>query len=183
MFKWTSLFKKVALGALVLVLGVSAFPLSLASAAGLSETDNPPASQPDNSRLETAWARELKVYQRQDELLSKADEFTSRIQALIDKANGKGLDTAAIQAALNALEGVLPAVQSAHAPGAGIVSSHAGFDASGKVTDRTTALQTVKSLHEVIQNTRTAMDGTLKALHAAVKAFREAHKPSGTPTP
>jgi hypothetical protein len=104
------------------------------------------------------------------------------VQTLIDKASAKGFDTSAIQAALNALSAVIPAVQVAHAPGAAIITSHAGFDATGKVTDRTTAIATAKSLAQVLKDTRTAMNGTWKALHEAVKALRQAHpKPATTP--
>jgi hypothetical protein len=184
MFKMTSLFKKIALGALVLAMGLAAFPMLGASAAGLSDQTPPPATKPDNSRLETAWAREQTTYQRQGDLLGKASGVVSKIQTLIDKANAKGWDTTAAQAALAAFSAALPAAQSAHAGGAAIISGHAGFDADGKVTDRTTAIATVKSLRDVLQSTRTAMDGTGKALREALKALREAHpRPTATPAP
>lgn len=102
------------------------------------------------------------------------------MQALIDKATAKGWDTSGIQAALDALSAVIPAVQAAHDPGAAIIATHAGFDATGKVIDRTTAVATVKSLAQVLKATRSAMDGTLKALHEAVKAFRQSHPHSAT---
>ncbi len=86
--------------------------------------------------------RQQATYQIQGNRLSDASAFIARVQALIDKANAKGWDTSGIQAALNALSAVIPAVQAAHAPGAAIIASHAGFDASGKVTDRTTAIAT-----------------------------------------
>ena len=184
MFKMTSLFKKFALGALVLAMGLAAFPVLGASAASLKDQTPPPASQPDNSRLETVWAREQTIYQREGDLLGKASGVISKIQTLIDKANAKGWDTTAVQAALNAFSSAIPAAQSAHDAGAAIISSHAGFDANGKVTDRTTALATAKSLRDVLQNTRTALDGTGKALRQAIKALREAHhRPTATPTP
>ena len=83
-----------------------------------------------------------------------------------------------MQTALNAFTSVIPAAQTAHAQGAVIISSHNGFDSSGKVTDRTTAIETVKALAQVLKDTRTAMNGTGKALHEAAKAFRDAHHPN-----
>ena len=179
MSKRNALFKKFALAALVLAIALAAFPFIGASAAGQNGQSN---AQPDNSRLENLWARQQATYQRQSDRLSNASTFISKVQALINKANGKGWDTSAVQAALNALSAVIPAVQAAHAPGAAIITSHAGFDATGKVTDRTTAIATAKSLAQVLKDTRTAMNGTLKALREAVKAFHQAHpKPATTP--
>ena len=57
------------------------------------------------------------------------------------------------------------------------------IDATGKVTDRTTAIATTKSLAQVLKDTRTAMNGTWKALREAVQAFRQAHpRPATTPS-
>ena len=175
MFKITALFKKIVLAALVLLIGLAVVPLTGAAAAGLN-------AQPDNTRLENLWVRQQAAYQVQSNRLSDAGAFIARAQALIDKANAKGWDTSGVQAALDALSAVIPTVQAAHAPGAAIIASHAGFDASGKVTDRTAAIATVKSLAQVFKDTRTAMNGTWKALVEAVKAFRQAHpRPATTP--
>ncbi len=179
---------KIALGALVLGLGLAAFPSLGVAAAGLNDPATPPATpaahQPDNSRLQQVWARQQSTYQRQGERLTKAQELVSKVQALIDKANAKGWDTSAVQTALEAFSAAIPAAQAAHAPGAAIISGHAGFDADGNVTDRTTAIATVKSLAQVLKDTRAAMDGTGKALLEALKALRQAHpRPTTTPTP
>ena len=181
MFKMSILFKKIALAVLVLALGLAVVPLSGASAAGLEAQT---AAQPANTRLEKVWVREQAVYQRQSNLLANAGTFIGRVQTLIDKAKQKGWDTASVQAALNVLSAVIPAVQAAHNPGAAILASHTGFDAGGKVTDRASALATAKSLAQVLKDTRSAMDGTGRALRAAIKAFREAHpRPTTTPAP
>jgi hypothetical protein len=179
MLKMTAFFKKFALAALVLAIALAAFPFAGASAAGLNGQN---ITQPDYSRLENLWARQQATYQRQSDRLSNASTFISRVQALIDKATAKGWDTSGVQAALNALSAVIPAVQAAHDPGAAIIASHAGFDATGKVTDRNTAIATMKSLAQVLKDTRIAMNGTLEALRDAVKAFRQAHPhPATTP--
>jgi hypothetical protein len=177
MLKKTTLLNKFALAALVLAITLAAFPITGASAAGLNAQTTAQANYP---RLEKIWAREQATYNREDKALSNANTFINKLQTLLDKAHAKGLDTSTIQAALNALSAVIPAVQAAHAPGAAIIARHAGFDASGMVTDRTTAIATAKSLAQVLKDTRTAMNGTLKALHEAVKAFRQAHPHSAT---
>jgi len=178
MSKKTALFKKIALAALVVAIGVAAFPIISASAAGPKE----PAAQPNDFRLEQIWVREQATYQLEGNRLSNANNFIARVQALIDKANQKGWDTSSVQAALNALSAVIPTVQIAHIPGAAIIISHAGFYANGKVTDRTSAIATAKSLAQVLKDTRAAMNGTGKALHAAIQAFRNAHpRPTTAP--
>ena len=176
MFTKAALFKKITLVALVLAIGLAALPFGGASAASSNDQATPPATQPLGSvRLEQVWVREQATYQREGNRLANASTFIAKVQALIDKAKEKGWDTSAVQAALNAFVAVIPAAQAAHAPGAAIISSHAGFDVAGKVTDRTTALQTTKSLAQVLKDTRTAMNGTGKALRQAIRAFRDAH--------
>lgn len=181
--KTISLFKKAALAALVLAIGLAMFPLTGASATGLKDLPTPATKQPDNTRLEQLWAREQSIYQREGNLLERANDFVTRIQTLIDKANQKGWDTSAVQTALNAFSAVIPAAQAAHANGAAIIANHPGFDANGKVTDRSTAIATAKDLAQVLKDTRTAMDGTGKALLETIRAFREAHISTGTTKP
>ena len=183
MKKMNTLLKKFALVTLVLAIGLAVFPLSGVSAAGLNAPANPPVSQPGNLLLERVWIRLQLRYEREGNLLTKADAFIANAQALIEKAAQKGWDTSAVQAALDAFSAVIPAAQTAHDRGTAIVNGHAGFDANGKVTDRATAIATTKALAQVLKDTRTAMDGTGRALRQAVRAFRQAHRNAGSPTP
>jgi hypothetical protein len=65
----------------------------------------------------------------------------------------------------------------------GIINSHQGFDADGKVTDPEKARETVKAMGEKLKAIKDAMNGTGKALREAIKAFREANpRPVKTPT-
>jgi hypothetical protein len=208
MSKLTSFFKKFVLAALVLAIGLVAVPAAGVSALGLQDQAAPPSDQPDNwavldpayhpescvfprilsgpgrdnLHLEKIWARTQAAYQCQGVRLAKADEFIARIQSLVDKVNQKGWDTSAIQAALDAFAAVIPAAQAAHDPGAAIIAGHNGFDANGKVIDRAAAIETVKALRQMLKDTRAAMNGTGQALRAAVKAFRDAHRPVQPPT-
>jgi len=196
-----SIFKKFGLAALVLAIGLVALPAASAPAAGLQDETTPPTNQPasrvvpvpardgvvpvparDNERLEQIWARAQTVFYLQGDRLAKADDFLAKAQSLIDKASQKGWDTSTVQAALNAFAAVIPTAQAAHDPGAAIKTSHNGFDADGKVTDRAAAIETVKSLGQVLKDTRAAMNGTGQALREAVKAFRNAHRPVLAPT-
>jgi hypothetical protein len=52
------------------------------------------------------------------------------------------------------------------------------------VTDPQKARETVQAMHDKLQEIKTAMDGTGKALREAIKAFREANpRPQPTAAP
>ncbi len=183
MSKITSLLNKFVLAVLILGLGLVALPISGAEAsAGIADESNPPSTDKvSNERLEQAWERVQTAYTRQGERLDKADEFIARVQTLIEKANAKGWDTSAVQAALDAFAAAIPAAQAAHEAGASIIAAHAGFDENGQVTDRAAAIETVKALGQVLKDTRAAMNGTGKALREAIRALLEAHPRPETP--
>jgi hypothetical protein len=172
MFKMTAPIKKYVLAVLILVIGLAALPITGASAVTLNGQS---IGQPDNYRLEKIWASEQRIYQHDGVRLANTSNFITWVQTQIDKANQKGWDIASTQAALNAISAVLPAVQAAHNPGTTIITSHAGFDANGDVTDRTTAIVTAKALALVLKDTRTAKDGTGKALREAIRASLQTH--------
>jgi hypothetical protein len=182
MSKVTALLKKALVAALILGIGLAAFPATSVFAAGLNDPSNPPGDHPKvDALLEKVWAREQTLYQRQDDRLAKADEFFANVQSRIEKANQKGYDTSTIQAALAALEVAVEAARPIHENAGSIIAAHAGFNANGKVTDRTQARETVKLLGQSLKDFRSTVGDPFKALREAVKAFREAHKPSQAP--
>jgi hypothetical protein len=185
MRKLFSFSKKFALVFTILAIGLAAVPASGALAAGLSSASTPPANDSLSSfRLEKMWSRAQRVYDRQGFLLSLTDGVISRAQNLIDRATANGWDFSAVQTALNAFESVIPAANAAHLPGAAIIAGHNGFSPEGKVTDRGAAIDTINSLVQVLQNTRSAMKGTGAALKEAVRTSRAAHPETQvTPTP
>jgi len=89
------LFRKTILFALVLVLGLAAMPFVSASAAGEYDPTPPPAEQGQirTERLERAWARQLRIYER----MGRTDEFIEKVQKLIDRAKANGKDVSAVQ--------------------------------------------------------------------------------------
>ena len=184
MFIFTPLLKKIVLAVLILMIGLVALPAASASAAGIYDETTPPSRETDpTGRLEQAWERLQQAYTNQGVRLGKASEFISGAQALIDMANARGYDTSAVQAALDAFSAFIPAAQAVHETGAAIIASHPGFDDGEKVTDHATAIQTDKTLGHVIKETHTAMGGTGEALREAIRAFREAHRPSPAEIP
>ena len=183
MIKMIILFKKSVLLAIVAALttlGVAAMPFVSVSAAGEYDPPVPPTGEVTNERLEKVWAHQLRIYER----MGKTDEFVDKVQQLIDRAKENGKDVSAVQAALDAFETALKDAHPLYESAKGIVNSHQGFDDNGKVTDPEKAKETVKAMGEKLKEIKDAMNGTGKALHEAIKAFREANpRPERTPTP
>jgi len=103
MSKVSILLKNALVVALILGIGLAAFPATRVFAAGLNDPSNPPGDHPKvDALLEKIWAREQTLYQRQNDRLAKADEFFARVQSGIDKATAKGYDASGVQAALDA---------------------------------------------------------------------------------
>ncbi|HLO15425.1 MAG TPA: hypothetical protein VK206_11380 [Anaerolineales bacterium] len=173
------LFKKTLSFALVIALGLAVVPFASVAAKGQFDPPVPPQGQISNERLERVWARQLRLYER----MGRADEFVDRTQRLIDRAKENGKNVSQVQAALDAFEAALKDAHPIYETANGIVSSHQGFDSSGKVNDPAKAQETVKAMREKFKEIKDAMAGTGKALREAVRAFREANpRPGPTPT-
>ena len=171
------LLKNILLGAMALALAVSVLPVTSVFA----QEGDQPKREVTPEKLEQAWARQLKIYEKLGKLFSNSDTLFQKVQSRIDKAKTNGKDVSAIQAALDAFEAAVKDAKPVYQSMNGIVTSHQGFDGSGKLTDQTKAVETVKQFHEKMQDLRAKLNGTGKALRQAIKAFREANKPSGTP--
>ena len=85
-----------------------------------------------------------------------------------------------LQAALDAFKEALKEAHPVYESAKGILNSHQGFDADGKVTDREKAIETVKELRDKMQEVRGIIGEPGKALREAIKTFRDAHRPADT---
>ena len=172
-----NIFKKVILSALAAALIFAAFPITSAFAQG----ENPPKGEVSNEKLEQAWARQLKAYEKIGKGFGDTDAQIAKFQARIDKAAENGKDVTALQAALDAFESALKSGEPIYDSMSIIVNAHQGFDTNGKVTDAEQARSTLKEMRAKMKELKSAMNGTGKALREALKAFREANKPEGAP--
>lgn len=171
--------------ALLVALGLASLPLVSASAAGAYDPPVPGEKQLSNERLEQTWARQLLRYERIGLGFKYNAAFIDRVQQLIDRAKANGKDASAVQTALDAFKAAVQKAQPIYESANGIVNSHQGFDGNGKVTDVAKAQETIKAMNAKFKEIKDAMGGTGKALHQAIKAFREANPPPkrSTPTP
>jgi hypothetical protein len=173
-----NIFNKMILVAISAALVFAAFPVTSAFAQG----QNPPSGGQTNARLEQVWARQTANYAKIGKVFENTDAFIAQIQSKIDKAAAKGKDVTALQSALNAFAAALKSAKPIYESIGVIVSSHPGFDAGGKVTDTVQAKATVLEVRTKMQDLKTTMGGTGKALRDAMKAFREANKPATVPS-
>lgn len=174
-----TLFTKTILIALLAALGLASLPFVSVSAAAANNPTSPAQARISNERLERAWARQLRIYER----MGRTDEFVAKVQKLIDRAKANGKDVSAVQAALDAFKTAVKEAQPIYESVKGLINSHPGFDSNGKVIDPEKAAETVKAMHEKLKEIRDAMNGTGKVLHEAIKAFREANpRPQPTAT-
>ena len=177
------LFKKTILLALVAALAVASLPFVRVSAAGADDPQTP-SGPVTNGKLEQVWARQQRAYEKLGKGFDRADDFTARAQQLIDRARENGKDVSALQAALDAFESAIKEAHPIYEGGKGIINSHQGFDANGKVTDAEKAKETVQAMHDKLQEVKAAMNGTGKALREATRDFRQANpRPAKTQTP
>lgn len=175
-----SLFKKTILLALIAAMGLASLPFVSVSAAGANDPTPPPQGELTDERLEKIWAHQLRLYEK----MGKTEAFIGKVQQLIDRAGENGKDVLAVQAALDAFADAVEEAKPIYASAQGIVDSHAGFDANGKVTDSAQAQETVRAMGEKLKEIKDAMGGTGKALRDAIHAFREANpRPEKSPTP
>lgn len=182
MIKLALLFKKSIHLMLVAAIGLAAFSFTSVYASGLNDPDNPPAdiTHLSDERLKRVWVRLQRAYERQGRKLDRADQVVERIQNLIDRKNNNGKDTTVLQAALDAFENALKEAHPIYQSAKGIVNSHQGFDANGKLTDHEKALETVRELGEKLKEVRQIVGEPGRALREAIKAFRETNLPADT---
>ncbi len=167
------------------VLVLAALPVQSAFAASPTDTTPPPtpnSTQMAQTRLQLIFQIEQLTVDRDGQLLDKAPDIVARIQKLLDAAGQRGMDVSGIQSALDAFSTALDQAKPLHDQAVALVQSHNGFDAQNNVTDVTQARETVKSLHDDLQQFRTTLMQPLRDLRQAVQQFRQAH-PRPTPTP
>ena len=135
------------------LLGVAVIAsMALAPAYAASEPVTGPTPGPLDTLLSSIYQREQAWLGIQSNTLTDANTIAVNAQNWINTLKGQGKDTTALSAALTTFNGQVAAAQSAHDTAAGILSAHDGFDASGQVTNASTAAGTLRKAYQSLQS-------------------------------
>jgi Mg2+ and Co2+ transporter CorA len=184
-----NLFRTSVFVALIAALILAAFPLTGASAAEQASTPTPPPHRqgPSNERMERTWQKMLRGYQRLGRLNDRSDELNNRADNLIAVLKVMGANTTELETALAEFRTAAEQAKPIYASCEGIIASHKGFDANGKVTDSAQALQTLADLRAKTMEIRSILEPKARALNDLWKPIRDAlhpaTPPASTPTP
>jgi hypothetical protein len=128
----------------------------------------------------TALSRTYKVEQNrlkvQDMRLKNADTHAGKLDELIAKLKAKGQDTAALEQALVTFRAEIGKARAEWQSASATLSTHAGFDAAGKVTDADQARATLKDAHSHMEQAHVIAHAAYVNLHAAFVTYRKAHR-------
>ncbi len=131
--------------------------------------------------LQKDYQNEQKWLATQQANLGKTSVVVTKVQNLISQAQAKGKDTSALSTALAAFQSEIATANTSNTTAAGILSAHAGFDASGNVTDQTAASQTVKDAHQSLSDARTTLLQASTDLRNAIDQWRKSNEPTAVP--
>jgi len=168
----------VKLGTFLFVgLAVAALALSSlwlgGAAPAFAAAGTPPARPtPSYAGLKAGYQAEQGWLSLQTASLSAANGVAAGVQAYINVELGLQVDVSAITAALSTYETQIGSAQASHNTAAGILSSHAGFDGSGNVTDPTQAKDTLTNARQSLNDAHTTLTQADKDLHTALTQFR-----------
>jgi hypothetical protein len=139
-----------------------------------------PAAKPTPANPNTALSHTYKLEQDrlklQDVRLKNAILYAGKIDDLIAKLKAKGKDTAALEQAVAAFRAEIAKARAEWQAASTTLSTHAGFDAAGKVTDADQARATLKNAHGHMEQAHTSARAAYVKLHAAIVAYRKAHR-------
>lgn len=164
-----------------LVAAAMVFSALMPTATAFAQDGNPPTQEEAERRwvekMEKAYQRELEWLEKQTERLAHTAENVERVNNLIAKAEERGLDTSPLQAALAAYQASVAEAQASHDNAGAILGAHAGFDDSGKVTDKEAARQTLVDGRNALNEARHTLDQAARALRQAIQQFLRDNRP------
>jgi hypothetical protein len=126
--------------------------------------------------LSRLYEREQAWLGLQTNHLARAAQAADKAQQLLDAAKEKGRDVTALEQALAAFRAGVAQAQAAHDQAASILGTHTGFDASGQVTDRQAARQTVVRARQSLAEAHRILLRAVRDLRRAVRDWRRSQR-------
>jgi hypothetical protein len=130
----------------------------------------------DPANISNHLKREQLALSNQAVRLEMSDEIAAATQTYIDAQKSQGKDTSSLETALASYKSSIAAAKGFHNQAATILANPAGFDASGNVTDKDQARETVRSAAEQLRQAHTNLTSGALTLRTAVKEYRQANK-------
>jgi hypothetical protein len=124
------------------------------------------------NQLERVFSRQGAQLGKLASRLQNTAKITDRAQKRIDALKAKGMDTSALESALVEFKNSVTAAQNEHDQAAAIHSSAAGFDANGKVTDISQAIQTAHTTQDHLVACRRGLEDAVQQMIWAVMQAR-----------
>ncbi|MEI8164833.1 MAG: hypothetical protein WCG26_00580 [Chloroflexales bacterium] len=155
----------------------------LSLSVGWEQTFAAPGTSQDSKTtvIERNYATAQAHLKLQDTALTRFGAFADKLAEVIATAQAKGKDTTALEQALATFRQKLEAARATWQTASDTLTSHAGFDAQGKVTDAATARETLKSARTAMQSAHTTVLSARTELRQALTAFRKANRTVVTP--
>jgi predicted TIM-barrel enzyme len=147
------------------------------SSIAASATPTPQAevsATPPYPALTKAFQAEQAALTRQGANLDGTGALVTKIQSLVDQAKTKNLDTIPLENALASFQTRGDETRSAHTTAASIISTHAGFNVDGSVTDATAARQTVLDARQSLRQAASILGQAVRDLRSSITAWRNA---------
>ena len=138
-------------------------------------TRTPRAGQQIDQEIVFAFQREQNWLELEQIHITQAGQVISKGQALLDKAQSKGVDVADLSAALAAFTTEAANARTTHDQAAAILNARNGFDANGNVVDRQAAHQTVLDALTPLRQTHLTLAKAVLDLRIALQTWRLSH--------
>jgi hypothetical protein len=136
---------------------------------------NPGQGQNAPQDLEQVYQKAQTWLDTQTTNLEKANAAIDRIQALITDAQDQGQDTSALESALSTYESQLSDSEDSTSTASTLLSTHAGFDDDGNVTDQAAAAETVRDANLALTDASNLLSQAVRDLQNALHAWRTAN--------
>lgn len=127
---------------------------------------------PDGIVLENGLVRVNLALSNQGTRLTLAHTVRDETQTYINNQKNAGKDTSTLESALSVFNQSILQAEADHTAAATILSAPAGFDASGKVTDRKTAQQTLRTAGQSLRQAHLTLTQATLNLRLAVSTYR-----------
>ncbi len=126
----------------------------------------------DGTALENLLIRENLVLNNQQTRLTLSHTVAETTQTFIDNQKSTGKDTSSLESALSAFTQAISQSEANNAAAASMLANPAGFDASGQVVDRDTALQTLRSAGQYLRQAHLTITQATLNLRMALQTYR-----------